>query len=609
MKTFFKSFWGTLAAMVVAGILLFAVSIIIFAGAMSSFSSTTVELKPNSVLTLGFDENIVDSPVTDPMAMLSMSFGGGASKTLTIYQVITALEQAKNDDNIKGIYLRFDGAGSVQGNAQMEELRAALVDFKESGKFIISYTTTYSMGMYWLASVADKIYLNPEGALDWSGLASSVMFYKGLIDKLGIDVDIIRHGTYKSAVEPYMMDHMSPANRLQMEALTGSLWNTLLNDVSQARGIEVDKLQQYADELTMVTAADAVECGFIDELLYEDQVNVIIADLIKGEESAEAEDEKAEESKEDIDKEKFESIRLGDYTSLATISSKKISKNKVAIIYADGQIVDGKGAADITPGAMMEKLQEARKDKNVKAVVFRINSPGGSALASEEIWREVTLLREQKPVIVSMSCYAASGGYYIASPADVILSDRTTLTGSIGVFGVVPSVGKALEKNLGLTVDVVKTAAHADMGNGMRPLTSVEIAKMTESVEDVYTTFVNHVAEGRNMTFEAVDKIGEGRVWSGVDAANIGLVDGFGGLKDAIALAADRAGVVDDFRVVEILGEQDSFTAMMQQLSAAVRVAMGKNLTDDALTYYNAVRKIVENSGVQAMMPYFITIE
>ncbi len=607
MKDFFKSFWGTLAAIVVACVLFFVLSIAIFAGIMSSFSSSAVVLKPNSVLTLSFDENIVDSPVTDPMSLI-MSFNG-VSKNLTMLQVVTALEQAKSDDNIKGIYLRFGGAGNVQGTAQLEELRTALIDFKSSGKFIVSYNNSYVQGQYWLASVADKIYLNPEGALDWRGLASNVIFYKGLIDKLNIDVDIIRHGTYKSAVEPYITDRMSPANRLQMEALTGSMWTTLLNDVSAARNIDVEELQSYADNLSLVTAADAAELGFIDEVLYEDQVNVIIADLIAGAEKEAEEGKETEEADDDKDREKFESISLGDYVSLAAVESKKISKNKVAIIYADGQIVDGKGGADITPGAMMEKLQEARKDKNVKAVVLRINSPGGSALASEEIWREVTLLREQKPVIVSMANYAASGGYYIASPADVILSDRTTLTGSIGVFGVVPSVGNALESKLGITVDVAKTNPHADMANGMRPLSEAEKAYMTKSVENVYTTFVNHVADGRNMTFEAVDKIGEGRVWSGADALGIGLVDGMGGLKDAIALAADRADVIDDFRVVEILPEADSFTALMQQFSAAVKVALGREVADEALTYYNTVRKMVESSGVQAMMPYFVEIE
>ncbi len=608
MKSFFRSFLATLLAIVAASLVFFVIALAIFAGAMSSFSGNSAVLMPNSVLTINMDESISDAPASDPMSVLGVSLNGGfsMSKSLSMLQVLSAIESAKTDDYIKGIYIYSNGGGSVEGTAQMEELRNALLDFKSSGKFIVSYNSSYSQGQYWMASVADKVYLNPEGEIDWRGLASSVVFYKGLIDKLGVDVDIIRHGSFKSAVEPYMTDKMSPANRLQMETLVGSLWGALLSDISVSRNITTEQLQEYAENLALVSAEDAKELGFVDDLLYEDQVNKIICSLI--EQSDVEEGAEAETDSETMDAEDFGSISLGDYVSVSSYSGKKISKNKVAVIYASGQIFEGKGATGVTSNSMMELLKRARVDDNVKAVVLRINSPGGSALASEEIWREVSLLREEKPVIVSMSCYAASGGYFISSPADVILADKTTLTGSIGVFGVMMSVGNALKTNLGITTDVAKTAPSADMGSGFRPLQSAETEYMTKSVEKVYKTFVGHVAAGRNMTEEAVDKIGGGRVWSGEDALEIGLADGIGGLKDAIALAADRAGVAEDFRVTEILPEMDSFTALMQQFSAKISASGTQNVTDKAFSYYRMVENMLKQQGVQAMMPYFVEI-
>lgn len=583
MKGFFKTFLAVLLAMITLPLLF----VLALGSLFSSLEPAPVVVEPNSVLVINLDENIADSP-----RMPTFAAGTSSSfemiNTLSMLDVIEALEAAASDSNIAAIYLNFTGAGTIEGTTQIEELRGLLAEFRQtSGKPIVAYNETYSQGTYWLSSVADKVYLNPAGGLDWRGLASQSLFFKGAIEKLGVDVQIVRHGTYKSAVEPYMLDKMSPANRRQTEAMVESLWNALVEDIASSRHLSPNLLQLHASTLAIDSPKAALELGYVDGLKYQDEIMDELAHLVGVEE--------------------VNCVTLGEYS--ATVHSTKISPNKVAIIYADGEIIDGKGGEGIVGGATTaDQIRRAREDKGVRAVVLRVNSPGGSALASEVMWRELTLLGEEKPIVVSMSNYAASGGYYISSPADHILAGRTTLTGSIGVFGLIVSGEDVLEDKLGITVDVAKTAPHADMGTMFRPLTTSEMGYMQRSVEDVYTTFVGHVAEGREMTFEAVNAIGEGRVWSGVDAADIGLVDDFGGLKKALAVAAEKAELGTDWRVTEILEEDDELTAMLKSLmSVKVRGLQG----EAAFATKSAERllgTLKEGSAIQARMPYDITI-
>ncbi len=598
MNNFFKTFFAALLAFVAANILLGMITIFILSGFVSSFQQkTTAAVTPGTVLKIDFAENITDSPTNPTLDIASLSSGSfGIVRNLSMLSVINAIKAAEADPNIDGIYINYTGPGNVSGTAQMEELRAALAEFGASGKFVVSYNDSYSQGLYWLCSVSDMVLMNPEGSFDWRGLASQVMFYKGLIDRLGVDVQVVRHGTYKAAVEPFITDKMSPANRQQMEALVGSMWKTIVGDVAEWRDIPAESLAAYADNLAIDSPAKARALGMVDSLMYADQVMSYLGSLVGLAESQTDE---------------LNIVTLGEYADLNKFSGKTISRNKVAIVYADGEIVDGESTYSAIGGkTIAERLAEARKDKNVKAVVFRVNSPGGSALASEVMWREVSLLKAEKPVVVSMSNYAASGGYYISSPADSIIADRTTLTGSIGVFGLIVSARDALKNKAGITVDVAKTSPYADMGSMFRPLTKTETDYMQKSVEDVYSTFVNHVAAGRRMTFDEVDAIGQGRVWSGVEANGIGLVDSFGGLDVAIQTAARLGGVEDNYRVIEILEEENEFSALFNQLLSAKarsRVAV-KDELGEALKYYDSVHNMIRRNGVQARMPYDITI-
>lgn len=583
MKVFFKTFWASLAALVVATVLFF-VFIVASLGSAFSAGGETVGVEPNSVLVINFDETITDSPRMPTIDLSGLTSGNmEIMGNLTLLQVADALEAAKGDDNIKAIYISATGTGGPEGTSQIEELRSLLADFKASSdKPIVAYNENYAQGLYWFASVADKVFMNPSGSFDWRGLATQVMFYKGLLDKLDVDVQVVRHGTFKSAVEPYILNGMSAANRLQNQKMVDSIWGVLVEDVSQSRNISAAELNRMASTLAVSSAQKALELGLVDELMYDDQVEIYLNSLCEGEHNT---------------------ITLGEYA--ATVKPTKISRNKVAIVYADGEIIDGEGAEGIVGGATTaDQVRRAREDKDVKAVVLRVNSPGGSALASEVMWRELRLLADEKPVVVSMSNYAASGGYYISSVADAIVADRTTLTGSIGVFGLIISGRDALKNHLGVTVESVGTNPHADMGSPFRPLSATEQNFLQKSVEDVYSTFIGHVAEGRDMTLEGVDAIGQGRVWSGVDAKEIGLVDEFGGLKEALVLAAEKAELGTDYRVVEILEEQSEFSAMFNQLMQAKTPKM-----DGVAERVMQIQKnLSEGSSIQARMPYDMVI-
>jgi protease-4 len=518
-----------------------------------------------------------------------------------LFKAIAAINTAATDDRIEGICINLDEYTNASISA-IEEIRAALVSFKESGKFIVAYNENYSQGAYYLASVADRVYMNPEGSFDWRGLAMQSMFFKGLLDKLGVEPVVIRHGTFKAAVEPFILNKMSDANRLQNQTLANALWGTITEAIATSRNIPVENLQQWANTLAVDSPKAALELGLIDGLRYEDQVKNELAALVAGETTDESLTTEETEADPKI-------VSFGDYVAQMT-PTKSLSKNKVAIIYAQGDIVDGAGAmGEVGSTSLVAKIVKARKDPNVKAVVLRVNSPGGSALAAEVMWRELTLLKEKVPVIVSMGDYAASGGYYISAPADVIYTDRTTITGSIGVFGLFFNAGDALKNKLGVTVDVVNTNTHSDMGSMFRSPSAAENRYLQSSVEQVYSTFVGHVAEGRNMTTEAVDKIGEGRVWSGVDAVNLGLADGIGGLYDAIAIAADRAGVAEDFRVWEVADEATGLAAFLSGAMASVRTSVKMDAMGEMFIHYNNLTRSLQTEGVQARMPYTFIVE
>ncbi|MBO5662225.1 MAG: signal peptide peptidase SppA [Tidjanibacter sp.] len=582
MKEFFRTFFAVLLALVVVALL----PIFIIGGLVGSIEPAAPIVEEDSVLVLNLDESITDSPRTPTFAMGSSSNFEMLS-SLTMLEVMEALDAAATDDRIEALYINLSGVGAIEGTAQIEELRALLEEFKAtSGKHIVAYNETYTQGGYWISSVADKLYMNPQGGLDWKGLASQSIFFKGAIDKLGVDVQIVRHGTYKSAVEPYMLTEMSPANRRQTEAMVGSIWGAMLNDIASSRKLSPEVLNDYAANLSVDSPMSAVSLGLVDGLRYEDEVK--------------------EELRAITGTAELNTITLGEYSS--TIVPSKISPNKVAIIYADGEIIDGEGGEGIVGGATTaDQIRRAREDKGVKAVVLRVNSPGGSALASEVMWRELKLLGEEKPVVVSMANYAASGGYYISSPADHIVSARTTLTGSIGVFGLIVNAKDVMEQKLGITVDVAKTAPHADMGGMFRPLTNSEMAFMQRSVEDVYGVFLGHVAEGRSMTVEDVDAIGEGRVWCGADAQRIGLVDEFGSLKRALSIAAQKAELGNDWRTVEILEEESEFAALLNTFMSVKGVkGVGKSAVGRELE--STLRMIEGGNSIQARMPYNITI-
>lgn len=578
---FFKTFLASLLAFFVANFVWFFLFIIIIAGVAAIGSSTTI-VEPKSVLKIDLSESIVDQPVNDPLAGFDpMSMN--VQKSVSNMQVMNAIESAAQDDNIEGIYINLTGTGTASA-ALLEEVRDYITAFKESGKFVVAYGEIYSQGGYYLASVADSIYLNPVGEMDWRGLAMQVMFYKGALDKLGIEPQVFRHGTFKSAVEPYIMSRMSPENRTQMETIASSIWGTMVADIAKERNLSIDSLNMFATDLSAMMAEDALANRMVDGLKYEDEVEDILREKLEL------------DADEDIT-----FVTLGEYIA-ANPYTPSYSDNKIEVIYAEGQIVQGTSEqGTLGSSTLADQLAEARLDEEVKAVVLRVNSPGGSALASEVIWREMELLRQQKPVIVSMGDYAASGGYYISAPADAIIADATTLTGSIGVFGLMFNAEKALNNKLGITIDVAKTNPSADMGMPFRAVSSNERAKIMRSIEQVYSTFVNHVADGRNMTFDSVDAIGQGRVWTGNDGNRIGLVDEIGGLKYAIAVAADKAECLDDYMVRESMGEPTGLAALLSSLEAHISDRKMRKEMGAMYDEYRSLRALMENEGVQAL--------
>lgn len=595
---FLKVFLAALLAVVVGGVVSSMLWFFVLCGIAGSFGSTPTVISNEAILKIDMADNIIDAPSVNPFNGLNI-MSMEQVRSLTLYDVLCAIDKAKVDDRIKGIYINLTGAGSISG-AGIEELRNAIVDFKAGGKFVVAYNDNYSQVGYYLASAADKIYLQPEGGMSWAGMASTLMFYKNAMDRLGLHAEVFRPSVckYKSAVEPYFLNKMSDANRKQMQEMVDDMWKVITETVGEARGIDVKELNRLADNLEVVFPEDAVKYGFVDGLLYADQMNDIFAELGVAK---------------NIDDE-YDMVSLGDYCA-ANVKVADFTSPKVGIVYANGEIRDGEGEDDnIYPANLMQTLAKARKDDSIKAVVLRVNSPGGSALASDEIWREVELLKKEKPVIVSMGEYAASGGYYISSGADAIVADRLTLTGSIGVFGLFIEGGDMLRNKAGVTFDGVKTNRSSDFGQSIfgllaiRPSTAAEHATLIRSVDRVYKTFTEKVAAGRNLPLEKVLDIAEGRVWSGERAVGIGLADINGGLKDAISIAADKAGIADNFTVEEVLEEMTPFAALMQSLNSQVRARIMGGKEFAAWQEFSSLKQVLDRQGVQAYCPVRVSL-
>ncbi|MFT6210173.1 MAG: protease-4 [Bacteroidia bacterium] len=590
MKQFFKFMFASALGLVVGIFLLFA----ILAGIGASMGDKqTVEVKDKSVLHVKLNFEIKERGVSSPFGNFDpQTFE--AKPSVGLNDILAILKNAANDDKVKGIYLDMQSVPA--GMATIEEIRNALLQFKESGKWIISYSEVYSQKAYYLASVSDELWLNPQGMVEWKGLGSQMMFLKGMFEKLEVEPQIIRYGKFKSAVEPLILDKMSAANRMQTMTYLNDLWNKILQGTSEGRGKTIEELDGFAQNATIQNGKDALENGLVDKLLYKDEVMVNLRAKLE----IENEDDK------------INFIGLAKYKDApkAKVDGEKVTKKeKIAIVYAVGSIESGQGD-DETIGSerISAEIRKARKDDKIKAIVLRVNSPGGSALASDVIWREVVLAREAKPVVVSMGDVAASGGYYIACAADTILAQPNTITGSIGVFGVLMNAQKMMNNKLGIMIDTAKTNRFADLGTPFRPLTSLEREIVQNGVNEIYEDFITKVGQGRGMTTAQVDSIGQGRVWSGEDALENGLVDLLGGIDDAVEIAANMA-EVENYRVVEYPAQKDPIEQMIKEISGQGEEVFLKHRLGQYYEYVKDVEDLMKMEGVQARLPYQLYID
>ena len=571
-------------------LMIFFFGIILIGAIFGSGESDKVTVKSNSVIEL--DLSNIDHDYAGKTFYDDFSFLNNKEQHNGLFDVINAIEHAKGDDDIKGISI-INNTSSL-GIAQTKALRDALEDFKKSGKFIYSYADVYSQKDYYLNSVANMIYINPVGELEFKGLSTEIMFFKNFEDKYGVQMEVIRHGKYKSAVEPFLQDNISDANREQTTALLTSVWNSIVAEVSKSRKIPVDQLNTIANGLLARTPEMALQQKMVDKVVYEDVYHNDIKKALK------------------VDAKKdYESVKIEDYSEkVATTGNDYSTKDKIAIIYAQGEIGSGEGDIDlIGEGAMRRSLKEAREDDKVKAIVLRVNSPGGSALTSDLIWREVELTKKVKPVVVSMGNYAASGGYYISCNATKIYAEENTITGSIGVFGILPNLTKAAT-NLGLNTVVVKTHENAAGYSPFTPLDDKTRAFAQEGVEKIYGVFVSRVAKGRNMTFDQVDAIGQGRVWSGSDALKIGLVDKIGGMDDAIVEAAKLA-KIKKYRTEDYPEFKKSFEDILSKfgLAQSKESIIKSEIGEENYIILQKLKKLKQAKGVQAIMPYEINMK
>lgn len=584
MKDFIKYTMATVVGLVLVSIIMGILTFVSMAGMIASEGmSSPIEKK--SVLRITLKGSITErAGEENPLSKL----GGETTQQIALDQALQALEKAAKNDKIEGIYM--EGGILSAYPAEVQELRQALLKFKKSGKWIIAYADTYSRSAYYLCSVADKVYLNPIGMLDWSGLSSNPMFFTGLMKKLGIKMQVFKVGTYKSAVEPYIAEQMSDANREQVSSYQQSIWNNMLKDVAKSRKTTAEALNSLADSLTILSGPEAsVKGGLVDKLCYQDEVKKILKNKAKMEED--------------------ESLRFVSISDVA-LSEELNDKvdDEIAVYYAYGEIkedITGGFAQEsaITSKQMTKDLQELREDDDVKAVVLRVNSPGGSAYASEQIWREVQLLSKEKPVIVSMGALAASGGYYISCGANKIFAEPTTLTGSIGIFGMIPDATELLTDKLGLSFDVVKTNAHSDFGAMGRPLNESECRLMQAYINQGYELFTGRVAQGRKISQDSVKAVAEGRVWTGEQAMKIGLVDKLGNLNDAIAAAA-KAAQIEKYSVGRYPEPAPWFASLLQEKKADYMDSQMRSALGEFYPAFSLIRDLKNQNAIQARMTF-----
>jgi len=566
MKSFLKYTLATITGLLIAGLLFFFISLASFSLMIAS-AEKPVSIKSNSILVLNTGLIIPEQGMNDPWSSfdpIEFTFRPAPG----INDILSNLEKAATDDRIKGLLIT--NGMMVNGWGKAEEIRNALLRFRESGKFIISYTDyILSQEAYYISSVADKIYVNPNAIMEFKGLASEVIFYKNALEKLGVNVQVIRHGKYKGAVEKYMLSGLSDANREQIERYITSIWGHLVNNISESRQISTEELNRLADDLVVFDLEKALEAGLIDGMKYRDELLEEIKSLTGTE-----------------DDKKPEQVSMSKY-SKAVIDKKEKAESSIAVVYAEGTINMGHGQTGNIGGdsfsAMMRKIRES---DDYKAVVIRVNSPGGNAMASDNMWREIELTNREIPVVVSMSNYAASGGYYMSVPATKIFAQPTTLTGSIGVFGIYPEASALMEEKLGITRDVVKTNKNSDMLSIFRGMTSQEEMIYQQHVDKTYEVFVKRVSEGRDINEEKVDSMGQGQVYTGKDALGLNLVDNIGGLRDAIEEAATLASLED----------------------YDIKAKLIKKELGELSKYYESINELRTLTGVQARLPYIIEI-
>ncbi|HUW94001.1 MAG TPA: signal peptide peptidase SppA [Bacteroidales bacterium] len=588
MKTFLKMTLATITGLLLTGVLFFVIMLASLS-AMVASGNKPADIPEKSVLVLKTGVPVPDRTSTNPFASfdpMSMKL----SQTPGLNDILANLQKAADDKDISGVLI--ENGIMPSGWATADEIQKALIEFKKSGKFVYSYSDYILMQeSYFISTAADAVWLNPTSMFYFQGLAAEVTFYHKALEKLGVDVQVIRHGKFKGAVEPYMLDKMSDENRLQITEYIGSIWSHVIKVISESRGIPEERLMQLADSLAGYDLAMMTGEGLIDGTIYRDQME----DSIR--------------SAAGIDKgKKISFVSMTKYEKVPAKDTKMAGKKKIAVVYAEGSIVMNDGDdTNIGGNRYAEELRKVRLDTTIKAVVFRVNSRGGNAIASDIIWREVDLISKVKPVVVSMGNYAASGGYYISAAADKIMASPVTVTGSIGVFGLIPNAGMLLEKKLGINSEVVRTNAHADSPSITRGLSPYERDAIQSNVERTYNTFTGVVAEGRGISQPGVDSIGQGRVWSGADAIGIGLVDSFGGINDAVREAAKLAGI-EEYRTVERPEAVDFYTALLKEMTGEMRLRAIRNELGEASKYYFDLRELLSSEGIQARLPYFIDI-
>jgi protease-4 len=586
MKDFFKMMFASMLGFFITIIILFFVFIAIVLSFVSLSSNEEVVISSKTILHIELNKPISDrspkNPIFFDMATMSRKTG--------LTDILKNINKAKTDNNISGIFLDINSIDA--GISTVSEVRNALIDFRKSGKFIYSYSEDYSQAAYYLSTASDKIFLHPEGMLLFKGINAELFFLKRMLEKLDVKVQVVRHGKFKAATEPFFLDKMSPENRQQITALISNTWSQIVKGISETRNIRQELLNQLADSLKIQSPKDALKYKFIDQIAYKDEV---FNELKK---------------KTNIpEKDKIVFITIDKYNNVPE-ETKSVNKNrdKIAVIYATGDIAGGDGN-DNTIGSegLSKAIRKAREDETVKAIVLRVNSPGGSALASDVIWREVELATRVKPVVASLGDVAASGGYYIVCPATKILADQTTITGSIGVFGLVPNMKGLFNDKLGITFDNAKTNLNSDYIPVTQPLSPYQSKVLQNEIEQIYSTFISHVAEGRHLKKEVVDSIGQGRVWNAMDAKKIGLVDDFGGLEKAVETAATLANI-KDYRIISLPEQKDLIGQIFDELMGSSRISyLEKELGED-YKYYQYLKQVKEMKGIQARLPFFISL-